>query len=72
MSQQVLWILKCESLDGDSLQLIIQMATILMVTHDVNAASFCSRILFIRDGVIFHELRKKVPENLKIHSMNVY
>ncbi|KYH34984.1 ABC transporter ATP-binding protein YxdL [Clostridium tepidiprofundi DSM 19306] len=35
--------------------------TILMVTHDANAASFCSRILFIQDGVIFHELRKKVP-----------
>ena len=29
--------------------------TILMVTHDPNAASFCSRILFIQDGVIFHE-----------------
>lgn len=36
-------------------------ATILMVTHDANAASFCSRILFIQDGVIFHELRKKIP-----------
>jgi putative ABC transport system ATP-binding protein len=35
--------------------------TILMVTHDANAASFCSRILFIQDGVIFHELLKKVP-----------
>lgn len=33
-------------------------ATILMVTHDPNAASYCSRILFINDGVIFHELRK--------------
>ena len=33
-------------------------STILMVTHDVNAASFCSRILFIQDGVIFHELRR--------------
>ncbi|WP_040210952.1 ABC transporter ATP-binding protein [Clostridium polynesiense] len=36
-------------------------SAILMVTHDANAASFCSRILFIQDGVIFHELRKKVP-----------
>ena len=33
-------------------------ATILMVTHDSNAASFCKRILFIQDGVIFHELRR--------------
>ena len=35
-----------------------QQATILMVTHDSNAASFCKRILFIQDGVIFHELRR--------------
>jgi putative ABC transport system ATP-binding protein len=33
--------------------------TILMVSHDPNAASFCSRILFIQDGVIFHELRRQ-------------
>ena len=32
--------------------------TILMVTHDSNAASYCRRILFIQDGVIFHELRR--------------
>ena len=32
--------------------------TILMVTHDSNAASFCKRILFIQDGRIFHELRR--------------
>ena len=36
--------------------------TILMVTHDANASSYCKRILFIQDGVIFHELRKNVPE----------
>lgn len=38
-----------------------QESTILMVTHDGNAASYCSRILFIQDGVIFHELRRNVP-----------
>ncbi len=37
--------------------------TILMVSHDPNAASFCSRILFIQDGVIFHELRRKYVES---------
>ncbi|MCI8992856.1 MAG: ABC transporter ATP-binding protein [Eubacterium sp.] len=37
-------------------------ATILMVTHDSNAASYCKRILFIQDGVIFHELRRDVPD----------
>ncbi len=35
-----------------------EQTTILMVTHDSNAASFCKRILFIQDGVIFHELRR--------------
>ena len=30
--------------------------TILMVTHDAFAASYCQRILFIRDGEIYHEL----------------
>ncbi len=35
-----------------------QGKTIMMVTHDASAASFCSRILFIQDGAIFHELRR--------------
>lgn len=39
--------------------------TILMVTHDSNAASYCRRILFIQDGVIFHELRRNVPEETR-------
>lgn len=30
--------------------------TILMVTHSVKAASKTSRVLFIKDGIIFHEL----------------
>lgn len=33
-------------------------ATILMVTHDAFSASYCSRILFLKDGQIFHELVK--------------
>lgn len=36
--------------------------TIMMVTHDANAASYCSRILFIQDGQLFHELRRNVAE----------
>ena len=31
-------------------------ATIFMVTHDAVSASYCSRILFLKDGRIFHEL----------------
>lgn len=37
-------------------------ATILMVTHNPSAASFCSRILFIQDGTVFHELRRRQEE----------
>ena len=33
-------------------------ATILMVTHDAFTASYAHRILFIKDGKIFNELRK--------------
>ncbi|WP_100488796.1 ABC transporter ATP-binding protein [Sporolactobacillus pectinivorans] len=43
------------------LQMMAQMnveenATILMVTHDAFSASYCHRILFIKDGEIFTEL----------------
>lgn len=33
-------------------------ATILMVTHDSFTASYASRVIFIKDGKIFHELNK--------------
>ncbi len=33
-------------------------ATIMMVTHDSFAASFASRILFIKDGMVFNEIRR--------------
>ena len=33
-------------------------ATIVMVTHDAFTASYCKRILFIKDGKIFNELTK--------------
>lgn len=33
-------------------------ATILMVTHDAFSASYCRRILFLKDGKIFHELMR--------------
>ena len=31
-------------------------ATILMVTHDTFSASFCKRVIFIKDGKIFNEI----------------
>lgn len=33
--------------------------TIVMVTHDPQVASHCSRILFLKDGVILEDLRRK-------------
>ena len=32
--------------------------TILMVTHDAFTASYAGRVIFIKDGKLFHELRK--------------
>jgi putative ABC transport system ATP-binding protein len=53
------------ALDSKSAQMLLKTfsnmnltmnATILMVTHDVFSASYCNRILFLKDGQIFHEL----------------
>lgn len=40
-------------------------ATILMVTHDAFTASFASRIIFIKDGKVFTELKREVGETKK-------
>jgi len=44
----------------ESLQRLVReaQATILMVTHDAFSASYCDRILFIKDGKLFSELVK--------------
>ena len=44
----------------ESLQRLVKeiSATILMVTHDAFSASYCDRILFIKDGKLFSELVK--------------
>ena len=42
---------------------VTEKKTIMMVTHAVGVASYCTRILFIRDGEISHELRKKQDED---------
>jgi putative ABC transport system ATP-binding protein len=53
------------SLDSKSARMLLESlenlhknlnATILMVTHDAFTASYCSRILFIKDGRLFNEL----------------
>lgn len=40
-----------------------QGATILMVTHDAFTASCCHRVVFLRDGQIFEELRRGEGED---------
>lgn len=40
-------------------------ATILMVTHDAFTASYAGRILFIKDGKMFTELKREVGETKK-------
>ncbi len=35
-----------------------EKVTTMMVTHDPVAASYCHRILFIKDGVIYNEIYK--------------
>ncbi|MBW9235348.1 ATP-binding cassette domain-containing protein, partial [Leptospira santarosai] len=35
-----------------------RLATIAMVTHDPTAASFCSRVIFIKDGQVYTQLHK--------------
>ncbi len=41
--------------------------TILMVTHSVKSASFASRVLFIRDGKIFHQIYKGNDTDLRFY-----
>lgn len=55
------------ALDSKSAKLLLERfnylnrelkATILMVTHDSFTASYASRIVFIKDGKLFHEIVK--------------
>lgn len=41
--------------------------TILMVTHSVSAASHANRILFIRDGVVFHQIYRGDSTNEQLY-----
>lgn len=59
------------ALDSNSSNMILNLftrvnemgQTVLMVTHSLNAASFANRVLFIKDGVVFHEIYKGDTEN---------
>ncbi len=41
--------------------------TILMVTHSVKAASHASRVLFIRDGALFHQIYRGESSNEELY-----
>lgn len=41
--------------------------TILMVTHSVKAASHAGRVLFIKDGVVFHQLYRGNLDNAEMY-----
>ncbi|MDR9756824.1 MAG: ABC transporter ATP-binding protein [Thermoanaerobacterales bacterium] len=41
--------------------------TILMVTHSIKAASFAKRVLFIKDGELFHQLYKGSMSNEELY-----
>ena len=44
-----------------------QGQTILMVTHSVKAASYASRVLFIKDGEVYHQIYKGDNTNLQMY-----
>ena len=59
------------ALDSNSSNMILDLftkingngQTILMVTHSMMAASYSKRVLFIKDGLIFHEIYKGENES---------
>lgn len=65
------------ALDSKSAQLLLETmskmntdlgATILMVTHDAFSASYCQRILFLKDGKLFKELNGKVVDRKSFYN----
>ena len=43
-------------------------ATILMVTHDPLSASYCNKILFLKDGKIFNRIEKGEKERKEFYN----
>lgn len=65
------------ALDSKSSQILLETiirinidwkATVVMVTHDAFAASYCTRILFLKDGKIIVELKKEEKNQREFHS----
>ncbi|MCT7737608.1 MAG: ABC transporter ATP-binding protein [Lactobacillus iners] len=58
------------SLDSTSSEIILNMfakinqaGQTIMVTHSLRAASFAKRILFIKDGIVYHEIYRSQAES---------
>ena len=67
------------ALDSSSSQNILELfesinrngQTILMVTHSVRSASYANRVMFIKDGIVFHELYKGENEGVEDFSERI-
>ena len=46
------------ALDSRSSRMLLESFNILMVTHDAFTASYAGRVIFIKDGKIFNEIRR--------------
>lgn len=44
-------------------------ATIMMVTHDAHAASYCKKVIFIKDGILYKELIRKDSQQGFFHEI---
>lgn len=49
-------------------KLNLEGQTILMVTHSVKAASCAKRVLFIKDGELFHQLWRGTDSNQQLYA----
>lgn len=65
------------ALDSHAADLLMRMfddinalgQTILMVTHSIKAASHANRVLFIKDGEVFHQIYRGDMNNEQMYSM---
>ena len=49
-------------------QINVRGTTILMVTHSVKAAAYASRVLFIKDGEVYHQIYKGDSTNQEFYN----
>ena len=64
-SREIMEILKGMHRSGETLILIKDLKkTVVLVTHDAYVASFCNRVIFVKDGNIEVELRKNEKQDV--------